>query len=79
MAQTFFVDEKLSVKFRLDAVVTVIDAHHLQQHWEKKETQEQIAFADVLLLNKLDLVSRCVFCVKSSQPTNVFAFLFVGG
>jgi len=37
----------------LDAVVTVVDAKHIWSHWESSEAQEQIAFADVILLNKL--------------------------
>ncbi len=54
--QTFFVDEDMREKIALDAVVTVVDAKHIQQHWEADEAQEQIAFADVILLNKTDLV-----------------------
>ncbi len=55
--QTFFVDEDIQSQLLLDAVVTVVDAKHIQQHWDSDEAQEQIAFADVVLLNKVDLVT----------------------
>lgn len=55
--QTFFVDEDMRDKLELDAVVTVVDAKHIWQHWDADEAQEQIAFADVILLNKTDLVA----------------------
>jgi G3E family GTPase len=56
--QTFFMDEDVQAQTRLDAVVTVVDAKHVWQHWDSEEVQEQIAFADVLLLNKIDLVTE---------------------
>ncbi|PLZ33394.1 cobalamin biosynthesis protein CobW [Fischerella thermalis CCMEE 5205] len=58
--QTFFVDEDMRQQLELDAVVTVVDAKHIWQHWEADEAQEQIAFADVILLNKTDLVTSDV-------------------
>ncbi|CAN5786689.1 GTP-binding protein [soil metagenome] len=56
--QTFFVDEDMKDQINLDAVVTMVDAKHIHQHWDAEEAQEQIAFADVILLNKTDLVSE---------------------
>ncbi|NMG58004.1 GTP-binding protein [Geitlerinema sp. P-1104] len=56
--QTFFVDDEMQEQLNLDAVVTVVDAKHIHDHWDADEAQEQIAFADVILLNKTDLVSE---------------------
>mgnify|MGYP000429743768 FL=1 len=55
--QTFFMDEDVQAQTNLDSVVTVVDAKHISQHWDAEEAQEQIAFADVVLLNKTDLVT----------------------
>lgn len=55
--QSFFVDDGMRSQTQLDAVVTVVDTKHIGEHWNSNEAQEQIAFADVILLNKIDLVS----------------------
>jgi G3E family GTPase len=57
VAQTFFVDDEMQSKMKLDGIVTVVDAKHIWQHIDDSdEAKEQIAFADVILLNKTDLV-----------------------
>jgi len=58
VAQTFFVDEQVGTKTKLDAVVTVADAKWLKDRLkDAPEAKNQIAFADVILLNKTDLVA----------------------
>ena len=57
VAQTFFVDQEVADRTKLDAIVTVADAVHLDtQLGEHHEAEEQVAFADVVLLNKTDLI-----------------------
>src|SRR4051812_8945138 len=58
VAQTFFVDENVGKNARLDAVVTVADAKWLRDRLrDAPEAKNQIAFADVILINKTDLVT----------------------
>jgi G3E family GTPase len=57
VAQTFFLDDELRNQFALDAIVTMVDAKHFEQHVDElNEPAEQVAFADLVLLNKTDLV-----------------------
>jgi G3E family GTPase len=59
VAQTFFVDQDVRARTKLDAIVAVVDAKHaVGQLDTSEEAAEQVAFADVILLNKTDLVSK---------------------
>ena len=65
VAQTFFADERVSDKYNLDGIITVVDAKHIVQHLDEEkpegvenESVEQLAFADRIMLNKIDLVDE---------------------
>ena len=59
VAQTFFMDDDVRAKTKLDSVTTVVDARHVLLRLEdSKEAREQIAFADQIVLNKTDLVDE---------------------
>ena len=58
VAQTFFVDDEVKARTRLDSVTTVVDARHVRDRIaDSREAREQIGFADQIVLNKIDLVT----------------------
>ena len=58
VVQSFFVDDQIKSEYQLNGVITVVDAKHIfQQLKESPEAKEQIAFADMVLLNKIDLIN----------------------
>ena len=65
VAQTFFMDDEIGESYRLDGIITVVDAKHIMEHLQEEkpegvenESVEQIAFADRIILNKTDLVDE---------------------
>ena len=59
VAQTFFVDDDIRDEFFLEGIVTLVDAKHVEQHFDdSEEVVAQIAFADLIVLNKCDLISE---------------------
>merc|ERR1712070_49348 len=65
VAQTFFVEKKVSEFARLDGIITLVDAKHIEQHLDEEkpegaenEAVEQVAFADRMIVNKVDLVTE---------------------
>ena len=81
VAQTFFVDEKISERYELDGIITVVDAKNITQHVEEEkpegienESVEQIAFADKILLNKTDLVNEKELLTVESQIKSINGF-----
>lgn len=58
VVQSFFVDDRIKTEYALNGVVTVVDAKHIfYQLGSSPEAKEQIAFADMVLLNKIDLIN----------------------
>ncbi len=58
VAQTFFLDDSIGEYYLLDSIITVVDAKHAENQLDEfREAQEQVGFADRILLSKTDLVS----------------------
>lgn len=76
--QSFFVDEILYKHTELDAIVTVVDAKYIQDHWDSSEAEEQIAFADIILLNKTDLITteELVNLINKLRGRNAIAKIY---
>jgi len=75
VAQTFFVDEDVRARTRLDAVVTVVDALNLPARLtDSAEARTQIAFADVIILNKTDLVDEAGLAAVEAQIRGINRF-----
>ena len=78
VVQTFFVDEDVRDKVALDAVVTVIDAmHFLAQVADGHEVAKQVAFADVILLNKTDLVDPTMLAEVKAKIRSINRFAVI--
>ena len=79
--QTFFVDDKVKSFARLDGIITLVDAKHIEQHLDEvkpegaeNEAVEQVAFADRLLVNKIDLVTEEDLARVESRLKSINAF-----
>lgn len=72
VAQTFFVEDDVYANYHLDAIITVVDAvHAMQQLDAHHEAQEQVGFADRILLSKTDLVTPEAVSALSARLQNI--------
>jgi len=68
VAQTFFVDEDVKAKTTLDSVTALVDARHVMDRLDDtKEAREQVAFADRIILNKIDLVDEAALAAVEAR------------
>ena len=76
VAQTFFVDGFLQSKMRLDSVTTLVDARHIAMRLDdSREAREQIAFADQVIVNKIDLVTESDLAKVETAIRNINPFV----
>jgi len=78
VAQTFFVDDEIQGLYRLDGIVTMVDVKHAMQHFDEvkpegveNESIEQVAFADRVLLNKIDLVDEATITAVERRVKSI--------
>jgi G3E family GTPase len=78
VAQTFFMDDEIAARLRLDAIVTLVDTAHVLQHLNEvkpegveNEAVEQIAFADRIVLNKTDLADEATIAEVVSRIRSI--------
>ncbi len=72
VAQTFFVDEQVRAHYVLDAVITVVDAHHAMDQLDAhEEAQRQVGFADKILLSKADLVDAAALARLTARLKHI--------
>lgn len=81
VAQTFFADERVAENYNLDGIITVVDAKHIIQHLDdekpegiENESVEQLAFADRIMLNKIDLVDEDELANVESRIKSINGF-----
>ena len=81
VAQTFFIDDRVTERYKLDGIITVVDAKHIIPHIEEEkpegvenEAVEQLAFADRIMLNKIDLVSEAEISEVEAKIKSINAF-----
>jgi len=75
VAQTFFADDDVKKRWSLDSVTTVVDAYHVLGGLEEsREVQDQIAFADVIILNKVALVDAATLAKVEARIRQINRF-----
>jgi G3E family GTPase len=72
VCQTFFMDDDIAEYYRLDAVVTIVDAKHgMETLDEQEEAQKQVGFADRILISKKDLVTEAEYAALRRRIVNM--------